>query len=476
MFKRAYLAVTRRKNKSIILGIILFIVANLVLSSITVKNATEEAVDYARASLGSEVSLSVDREAMRNDMHQMMNEEDETFTRPDNPDIYLSDVLTIAESDYVIDYSYGFTFNANAIDFDAVETDSTEVSDAFGGGGHGGEQFNLGDVSIQAINAFALISGVQNGEIELVEGEVFDEANGDDVVISYDLALANDLEIGDTIEIETLEDEISKMFTIIGIYDNVTSGDEIGNMWMDPSNKMYINISSGTSLLSEEDYNDGDYVVSNVNFYLDDPINADSFIEDANSLVTDLEDRGLTLDLDNAAYEQMVGPIEGVASSSSSILIVVVVAAVVILSLLIINQIKDRNYEIGVLLALGEKKKKVAFQIFAELILVATVAFILSFGTSSFISQRIGDNLLENQIEMSEEQTTDTYGRGGGMGIPQFSGVGSVEAIDELEVSASINDYLMLFGIGYLIILISLILPILKIMKYEPKTILTRKE
>jgi len=475
MLKRAYLAVTRRKNKSIILGIILFIVANLVLSSITVKNATEEAVDYARQSLGGEVSLSTDMDQFRDNMHQMIDEEsDGTFTRPDNPDIYLSDVLSIAESDYVIDYSYGFTFNATAVDFDPIETESVATDDF--AGGHGFSFEDSGDISIQAINAYALISGVSSGDIELIEGEAFDEANGDDVVISYELALANDLELGDTIEIETLEEEVAKTLTIIGIYDNVSDGDSLGNRWMDPSNTMYVNISTGVDLLSEDDYNDGDYVVSHVNFYLDDPINADAFIEEANTLVSDLEDRGLALDLDDAAYEQMVGPIEGVASSSNSILIVVVVAAVVILSLLIINQIKDRNYEIGVLLALGEKKSKVAFQIFTELILVATIAFVLSFGTSSFISQRIGDNLLENQLTMSEEQSVDTYGRGGGMGMGQFSSVNSVDAIDELEISASLDDYMMLFGIGYLIILISLVLPIAKIMKYEPKTILTRKE
>ena len=65
MFKRAKLSVTRRKSKTIIFFLFLFIVANLVLSSISIKNATHESMNIARRSLGSEVILSTDMEKLR---------------------------------------------------------------------------------------------------------------------------------------------------------------------------------------------------------------------------------------------------------------------------------------------------------------------------------------------------------------------------------------------------------------------------
>ena len=65
MLKRAKISVTRRKSKTIIFFLFLLIVANLVLSSISIKNATEESMKMARVSLGSEVILQTDMEKIR---------------------------------------------------------------------------------------------------------------------------------------------------------------------------------------------------------------------------------------------------------------------------------------------------------------------------------------------------------------------------------------------------------------------------
>ena len=48
MFKRAYISVVKNKGRTIILGLLLFVIANLVLSSISIKSATNEAMDQAR--------------------------------------------------------------------------------------------------------------------------------------------------------------------------------------------------------------------------------------------------------------------------------------------------------------------------------------------------------------------------------------------------------------------------------------------
>ena len=56
MFKRAYISVIKNKGRTIILGLLLFVIANLVLSSISIKSATTEAMDQARISLGAEIN------------------------------------------------------------------------------------------------------------------------------------------------------------------------------------------------------------------------------------------------------------------------------------------------------------------------------------------------------------------------------------------------------------------------------------
>ena len=60
MFKRAYISVIKNKGRTIILGILLFVIANLVLASMSIKTATVEAMDQARISLGPEITLTTD--------------------------------------------------------------------------------------------------------------------------------------------------------------------------------------------------------------------------------------------------------------------------------------------------------------------------------------------------------------------------------------------------------------------------------
>ena len=158
--------------------------------------------------------------------------------------------------------------------------------------------------------------------------------------------------------------------------------------------------------LTEEEYNDDNYKVSKAVFYLDDPENADKFKEEANKLVTDFSDRNLTLDIDNESYEQMISSIEGVAKFSNTVLVIVVIASIVVISLMVINSLKDRNYEIGVLLSLGEKRKKIIGQFIIELVIIATFAFITSIGSSLLVSQKLADTLLENQTTVTEKMNT----------------------------------------------------------------------
>jgi putative ABC transport system permease protein len=229
--------------------------------------------------------------------------------------------------------------------------------------------------------------------------------------------------------------------------------------------------------MTEEEYNDGNYSVEDVVFYLDDPENSDKFIEEANKKVTDLEDRDLILDIDTESYERMVSSLEGVKNFSNIVLIVVVIASITIISLMVINSLKDRNYEIGVLLSFGEKKSKIIGQFIIELCIIAFGAFILSIGTAKITSQKFANILIENQIKT--EENVSEFGRGDrGFGFKNnINKTGKkVEEIKEVSVDTSFKDIVILFILGYGIIIISMIIPSIKILNTDPKNILSRRE
>lgn len=488
MLKRAKISVTRRKSKTIIFFLFLFIVANLVLSSISIKNATEESMKMARVSLGSEVILQTDMEKIRD---EFMNNKDSEPTTDENKkedmksmhnamdesNATINDVNKLKEISYVTDVKYYFNVSATEKSFSLYEAqDDNNDRPGFG------KKMNSG-LQVKAINTFKLEDNYVNGTIKLTSGEAFDETKDDTVIISYELATENNLKVGDKITI-TSSDEKDVELEIIGIYQNSET-----DMFNNNYNLIYVNTNTGAKLLTDEEYNDGNYKVSKAVFYLDDPENADKFKEEANKLVTDFSDRNLTLDIDNESYEQMISSIEGVAKFSNAVLIIVVIASIVVISLMVINSLKDRNYEIGVLLSLGEKRKKIVGQFIIELVIIATFAFITSIGSSLLISQKLADTLLENQTKVTEKMNTSVSGnRGNGavmdrnmnkredMSIGKITGLGTSKTIDSIDVSVTIKDILLLFVIGYGIIFVSMIIPSIKILHSDPKDILSRRE
>lgn len=486
MFKRAKISVTRRKTKTVIFFLFLFIVANLVLSSISIKNATEESMNIARKSLGSEVILSTDMEKLREEfmndnqapsegdiqsgdiqdrkqqmqgMHEVMNQSNAT----------INDVNILKEISYVSDVKYYFIVNGEEESFTLYEESTSETENGFMGKG----KMMNNSLQIEAINTFKLEDKYVDGQIELVEGKAFEEDDEDAVIISYELATTNDLSIDSEISIKDTDGE-SHTLKVTGIYQ--TKEDGLNNNY----NLIYINTVTGEKFLTDEEYNDGNYNITSAVFYLNDPENADKFKEEANTLITDLSDRYLTLDIDNQTYEQMISSIEGVAKFSNTILVIVIIASIVVISLMVINSLKDRNYEIGVLLSLGEKKKKIIGQFIIELVIIASAAFVLSIGSSLITSQKFADILIDNQNQSTEVSNQSPMGGRGSSFNPNGNftdtRISYVDTIDEIDVSVTPKDVELLFIIGYAIIFVSMIIPSIKILNSDPKDILSRRE
>jgi putative ABC transport system permease protein len=143
--------------------------------------------------------------------------------------------------------------------------------------------------------------------------------------------------------------------------------------------------------------------------------------------------------------------------------------------LIVVINVKDRRYEMGVLLSLGARRSNILGQIFVELVLVGTLGFALSLGTSGLVAQGLGDSLLAGQLASESVQETEvTAGPERMMRGAQAQS--NASAIKDIDVQAGMLEYLTLFGAGYLILLVAMILPSVNILRYQPKEILSGKE
>lgn len=481
MFKRTWLSITRKPSKSIVLLIIMFVMANLVLASLSIKNAVEESTRYAKETIGSTVFLSTDMSSVTGGMEDAREQKasgqmdrTEMMSQMSRASATVKIVEALATSEYIRDYTYAINNTASEVDFEAVEDESSSSDTKFNSpmGNRPGsmDTSNEGSIRIEGINSYAFISEVEDKTMTIYEGDYFDETTDNGVMISYELSLYNDLYVGDTITLSNIDSDEEYTLDIIGVFSTTSSGYE---------NSIYMNIETASNFIREASYNDGDFYVTSVEFYLNDPDKSEDFINQAEELYSGLEELGLILEIDNDAYETMAGPIEQVGGFADTILLVVVGAAVAIIVLIINNNVKDRTYEMGVLISLGATKLNILSQIFFEIIIIASIGFVMSIGTSGYLAETMSSSMLADQLAIEEEASESNFNRPTGnnqnSSRPGMTATTEtqVETIDTIDISVSFENYVILFLIGYAVSFIAMIIPIINIVKYEPKTILT---
>jgi putative ABC transport system permease protein len=535
MLKRAGLSTVRKLGRTVVLVAILFVMANLILATVAIRNSVGQSMQAAKDRLDATVNLTVDSEKLQEQMAAARENagtegaEAASFTTPT-----ITEELArgISESEYLKDYSYSVSATANAAGFEVVTTAQNErerqFRDAFSnaqdsindaqnqaaqnqrqldesvrefngsdsgdrpggsglngaGGGRqfGGFQMNFnianvadptlmtGDTTIQGINAYNFISEVEAGAMTLVEGAAFDEGSEGGVIISRELADANSLAVGGAITLKTVADETEVELAILGIYQ--ATGEDFND------NTVYMNIETAKRFFSAEQLEK--LSVTNVKYYLTAAADKDAFLEWAAAEYPSMAEEGLKLDVDTSTYDTMVGPIERVGGFATTVMWIVVAASVVIISLIVVVNIRDRRYEMGVLVSLGSKKVGILGQILVELVLVGTVGFVLSLATAGVVADKLGEGMMAGSGSSStgaEVATTEAGTMGGGMmGRGRSAASGNVTQITSVDVRASAGDYATLFGVIYAILIVAMVVPSINILRYQPKTILAGKE
>ncbi|MFS0864040.1 ABC transporter permease [Fredinandcohnia sp. 179-A 10B2 NHS] len=473
--KRALLSVSARKGKSLLQIVVFSVICVLVLSGLSIQSAAEKSTILARQQLGGQVTLQFDMEKARE--QQEANGERTRFQATPIPVESATELLSYSE---VKGYNFYSSANALAKDFDSIESDTTEEA-APSPAPPGGERQAMfdADVSIQGVTFTDSVTDFMEETSTLVEGRHLTEKDLDTnvTVIEKSLAEENELSVGDTITVTSTSDEtLSHELEIVGIYETTATGSDLGmNLsFMNPYNKLYVPYTVATSLKGT-DYTE---TVDIATYYVNDPANIQAFVDEATSS-SSIDFDTYKLDANDQLYEQMVGPIENVASFSQNVVYLVTIAGGVILGLIVMMSIRERKYEMGVLLAIGEKRWKLVGQFIAEILIVAVLALGIATLSGNVVAGQIGDQLLHQELAQSEETAANPASFGRGMGGRMGFGavqVQQADPIDELTVEVTSEDLGILGLIGLAIAVLSTLLPSLSVLRLQPKAILTRQD
>lgn len=134
-----------------------------------------------------------------------------------------------------------------------------------------------------------------------------------------------------------------------------------------------------------------------------------------------------------------------------------------------ILSIRERKYEIGVLRAMGMKKRRVIVGMVCESLVITAACLAIGLSASAALSQPIADNLLASQIRIAEEQQKN------GEAMLLTPGKDTQDTISELSVQITPKAALQIGALALVLVLVSSMAGILYITRYEPMKILSER-
>lgn len=445
---RAWLYVIRKKGKSILLFVVLLIMATFVLTALALGNASDAAQQNLRKSLGGSFNIHFDYSD--NNPYLKVEETESGIIAYCTQQIEPELVEKIHAIDGVKSCSAQVESIADCPELELFEgtlpvdeelKNSTKIVGVWKG-----EEYTR----------------FTSGEIALTEGRYITPQDDRKIIISEDLAKQNGLKIGDTIRTsKNLELEIVGLFApreLEAPNDRVMTFDKIQNLIISDLASVVAHDSPSVQGFNE------------LNVSVEDPQDMESIIAKVKE-IKDVDWKGFEITLNNESFENAASSLQQLSSLMSTILIVVLVVSVAVLSLILTMWARTRIHETGVLLSVGIRKLSILGQYIAEVLMIAILAFSLSYFSSSAIAGQMG-NMLQAEQSVSEVQEDDSLS--GNRGEAQNSNQNTTVESPELQVSIQLEELGLLFIIGIGIVTVSAGIASISVMRLKPREILSK--
>ena len=527
-FKRAVTSITRRPGKTIILLLLVFILGTVIAGAISVRGAIGNTDANLRARMQPIVAISQDHEAFREYLDSFIDwdnvdwDNDNPWNR--QPRMTPAHVRAIGNLDYVSFYDFMIVGWMRSFDVSRYWGDQFNWA-----GDQRGmpESFTLRGTSNSQMVQF------ESGVLNMVDGRQFNAnellpaTDQSAVLVSREFAQHNNLGLGSTFNMgefviipyeddwggintnawdthhfldENMFGVAELTFTVIGIFE-VPEGeeDEPPHVRSDALNTLYVpnwaieevtRQSRDLTLAAFEvaDIEMPDWMRNHLDTLGDDEDShiLSFFIVENPSYIDDFRAAAEPLMPDFHTIEDMSSSFDDIASSMATmetisfwVLWVSIGATLLILSLLITLFLRDRRYEMGVYLALCEKKGNIITQILLEVVATAFIGITFAVFSGHLISSVVSDNMVRNELQAAQNQGDD-WGWGGGMwqsdifdqiGIPN-NDMSITEMAEAFQVRLGVDTILMFYGVGLGAVVLSTLFPVIYVVTLKPKKVL----
>ena len=278
--------------------------------------------------------------------------------------------------------------------------------------------------------------------LKLEKGRHIEENDQSKIIIHEKFASMNNLNLDNKIKLEQNGKTVE--FEVVGIFSGEKTNNFEGLSSDFIENTVYTDYNSSQELLNYSTNNR----VTSVEYGVNNPTKLDDIIKDVESLGIN----NISVSKSNKNYELVTSSVESVTKFTNMIRIGSVIVGVVILSLVLMFWIRERLYEIGVLLSLGISKMNLILQFVVETLMVTIFGFLSALGLEFILLKYISGH------------TTSIFSED----LPKIIS-------DELtKISINCSNIISVMIVLITIVIISVVVALLPILKTKPKKILTQ--
>ncbi len=322
--------------------------------------------------------------------------------------------------------------------------------------------------NVMGLSSDVVMTDFIQGNKTITYGKVFDpSSDAYECLISEDLARKNGVKVGDEIILRGyIEGSRDYRVKISGIYGNSIDDDiglpmyqvppsdvYSGDALVMPLDTIYMSFSALMKILNDIDsYAFTPYPKTvNLKLLFQNTKDMNDFYFKVSREDFKMREKFDTATEDTKEYFNQLTVIKRTTSYALATFAIAIVVTIVFLFLFNAYNMRERQYEIGVLTSMGMRKGKMALQFFLEIILVVLVATFIGSSLGTLASDQIGDYLTRQNIESREDQKTaiiENFGRD----VDMFY----LNNEQDLAVDASIS-FTMLLGLWTVFILVTVI-------------------
>ena len=271
----------------------------------------------------------------------------------------------------------------------------------------GEEKIQRDDIDEEMKNVVSLNSSSQvnreklfsSGVFSLIKGKMIEATDVHKIMIHEELASKNQLNLGDTITFDVIQQETGEKkkvnYEIVGIFSGKKQETYTGLTSDFSENTVFTDYEAIRKAISSE----SEEVVTGLNIYASSSEELLKMKQAIEALPFNWEE--FVIEDQKQDFDDILESITGLQSMVQWMTVGILIAGAVVLSLMLMLSVRERIYEIGILLSIGIHKAWIIGKFFVELFLLTISAVFVSFALGPMLVHQ----LMNGFISMDSEQS-----------------------------------------------------------------------